>query len=44
MIAGFVGGIVTIVSLGLIMIPVTLGLIWIAERAEGALLDRMNRR
>ena len=44
MIAGFLSGIIVIVSLGLIMIPVGLGLLWLAEQAEGAILDRLNRR
>ena len=44
MIADFLSGIVVITSLGVMMIPVGLGLLWLAEQAEGAILDRMNRR
>ena len=44
MIAGFLSGIVVIVALGVMMIPVGLGLLWLAEQAEGAILDRLNRR
>jgi hypothetical protein len=44
MIADFLSGIVVIVALGVMMIPVGLGLLWIAESAEVAILGRMNRR
>jgi len=44
MIGDLFAGVVVVVSLGVFMIPVTLGLIWLAEAAEDAILLRMDRR